>query len=135
MRTDAHNFEELAIDYASAGCWKEALDVVEWAISFLTKELAMLTYYKSWFLIELGRTEEARQAIQQAEAMPLNTFFPNTLEAILALQAVTALAPAAKAYYYLGNIWYDKRQYQEAMDAWEQSSKLDESNPIVWRNR
>ena len=134
MRSDAHNFEELALDYASAGCWDEALAVVEWAGTFLSKDLAILSYYKSWFLIELNRLAEARTAIAEAEAMPLNSFFPNALDCILALQAVIKLVPAAKACYYLGNIWYDKRQYNEAVEAWQKSAGLDDTNAIVWRN-
>ena len=32
----------------------------------------------------------------------------------------------AKAHYYLGNLWYDKRQYDEAMACWEESIKINE---------
>lgn len=40
----------------------------------------------------------------------------------------------AKVPYYLGNLYYDKRQYDLAMEAWETSAKLDDSFPTVWRN-
>lgn len=55
-----------------------------------------------------------------AEQQSPDYCFPNTLEAILALQAVVGLIETApKALYYLGNLWYDKRQYAEAVAAWE----------------
>lgn len=135
MRTDSHNYEELALDYASAGCFHEALSVAEWAISTLQSDTRMLHYYKAWFLCMIGDMNKAEDTVTIAETLPEDTFFPNTLESITALQCVTKLGiPAPKAYYLLGNIWYDKRQYNEAITAWEKSAALDDSFPIVLRN-
>lgn len=52
-----------------------------------------------------------------------------------ALQCVITLSiRTPKALYLLGNIWYDKRQYHEAINAWECSKELDSSFPTVLRN-
>ncbi len=135
MRPEAHNYEELALDYASAGCWEEALDVVDKAIYMNVLGQTMLHYYKSWFLICLDRKEEALAAIREAERQTPDCCFPNALEAILALQAVIDFAEETpKALYYLGNLWYDKRQYPEAIAAWETSMKQDATFPTVLRN-
>jgi tetratricopeptide repeat protein len=135
MRPEAHNYEELALDYASAGCWEEALDVVDKAIYMNVLGQNMLHYYKSWFLICLDRKEEALAAIREAERQTPDCCFPNALEAILALQAVIDFAEETpKALYYLGNLWYDKRQYPEAIAAWETSMKQDATFPTVLRN-
>lgn len=40
----------------------------------------------------------------------------------------------AKAPYYLGCLYYDKRQYDVAIENWELSAKLDPQFPTVWRN-
>ncbi|WP_071133624.1 DUF5107 domain-containing protein [Millionella massiliensis] len=136
MRSEGHNYAELALDYASAGCWDEALEVVDMACSAAQTERTLLYYYKSWFLLEAGRTAEAEAAIREAEQQPADYCFPNTLEAILALQAVIAAAggKAPKAHYYLGNLWYDKRQYPEAIAEWEASAREDDRFPTVFRN-
>lgn len=135
MRPEAHNYEELALDYASAGCWEEALDVVDKVICMKVLGQTMLHYYKSWFLICLDRKEEALAAIREAERQTPDCCFPNALEAILALQAVIDFAEETpKALYYLGNLWYDKRQYPEAIAAWETSMKQDATFPTVLRN-
>ena len=34
----------------------------------------------------------------------------------------------------MGNLYYDKRQYDLAMEAWETSARLDDNFPTVWRN-
>ena len=40
----------------------------------------------------------------------------------------------SKASYYLGNLWYDKRQYPEAISCWEKSASIDGDFPTVLRN-
>ena len=37
-------------------------------------------------------------------------------------------------HYYLGNLWYDKRQYAEAIAEWERSIKEDDTFPTAYRN-
>lgn len=36
--------------------------------------------------------------------------------------------------YYLGNLLYDKKRYEEAIDNWETSSQLEPDFSIPWRN-
>lgn len=135
MRRESHNYEELALDYASCGCWEEALKVVNAAIDFSVSQPTLLYYYKAWFLLRLGETEAATAVARVAELQSPDYCFPNTLEAILALQTVIGLIKKApKALYYLGNLWYDKRQYAEAVAAWETSVEQDATFPIVFRN-
>jgi tetratricopeptide (TPR) repeat protein len=40
----------------------------------------------------------------------------------------------ARAPYYLGCLYYDKRQYDLAVSCWERSAKIDPDFPTVWRN-
>ena len=135
MRGESHNYEELALDYANAGCWTEAIAVVDAAIQLVTTPSPMLLYYKSWFQSKQGCLSKAIFTARQAEQQCPDCCFPNTLEAILALQEVVAMPISTpKAYYYLGNLWYDKRQYPEAIEAWEASQKLDNQFPTVLRN-
>ena len=135
MRQDAHNYEELATDYMSAGLWDEAIQIIKTGISVVKDSKVMLHYYFAWCQLHKGEKTLATQAIQVAEASHIDGCFPNTFEAILALQAVIHYQPkAAKALYYLGNIWYDKRQYAEAITAWETSAQIDDKFPTVLRN-
>lgn len=135
MRGESHNYEELALDYAAAGCWTEALAVVDMALKYASRPGTMLYYYRSWFLVRLSQTEEALQTAKTAEMQAPDCCFPNRLEAITALQTVAALLHhAPKALYYLGNLWYDKRQYPEAIAVWEQSIAQDDRFPTVLRN-
>ena len=40
----------------------------------------------------------------------------------------------ARAPYYLGCLYYDKRQYDVAIENWELAASLDAQFPTVWRN-
>ena len=79
--------------------------------------------------------EEAKEAVKKADAVNPYCCFPNRLEDITVLELAEKLQPELpKAYYYIGNLWYDKRQYEKAKEAWETSAKLDATYPTVLRN-
>ena len=61
--------------------------------------------------------------------------FPNKLEDILVLEyVVREKCEDANAYYYLGNLYYDKMQYDTAIGYWERSAELNPDFAITWRN-
>ena len=57
--------------------------------------------------------------------------FPNRLEAIEVLGA--ADGKDARAAWLLGNLWYDKRQYDLAQACWEKAVAADPDFPGAWR--
>lgn len=135
MRDESRNYEELALDYAQAECWTESLEVIRVAKLCITTPSPILFYYESWFFSKQCQIDHAVSAACDAEKQPADDFFPNSLEALLALQTVSLLPlETPRALYLLGNIWYDKRQYREAVEAWQKAKKLDPKNPTVLRN-
>ncbi len=120
-----------ARDLAEAGFYAEAAALLQ---SF-EGEKPLISYYTGAYLEKLGETEAALSEYQKAETMSPRYTFPNKLEDIGVLRAAIALNPAgAKAYYYLGNLFYDKLQFAEAMTLWKQSDALDDSFPTLERN-
>ena len=78
---------------------------------------------------------ESKTIFEKAATHAAEYCFPNRLEAIQALECAQKLNPTdAKAPYYLGNLWYDKRQYAEAIACWEKSVEIDDTFPTVLRN-
>ena len=120
LRKSCHNYDELALDYAQAGLREEALDI--WKIAESEGAVSPMTYY---YIGDYAK----------AEAACPDYCFPNRPEAILALVAATEKNPkGARAPYYLGCLYYDKRQYDFAIECWERSAELDPQFPTVWRN-
>lgn len=133
MRGEAHNYDEIALDYCGAGCWTEAASL--WNIASSENAVTPMTYYYWGWCLEEGGLEGADAIFAKAVAACPDYCFPNRLEAILALQCAMEKNPEdARAPYYLGNLYYDKRQYDLATEYWEKSATLDSSFPTVWRN-
>ena len=131
MRDFHESYLQTARDYADAKCFAEAIAV----LAQCTKKQPMLGYYTGYYLEQLGQKEAAVEAYREAEqASPLYCF-PNKLEDIAVLQAAIAVNEnGAKAYYYLGNLYYDKLQFDCAVELWEKSVALDDSYPTAHRN-
>lgn len=122
-----NNYDELALDYAHEGRTEEAIAVWETAIGE-GAVTPMTYYYMAW----CGDGDEAY--VKAEQACP-DYCFPNSLSAVLALRAAIAARPKdARAPYYLGCLYYDKRQYDEAIALWHTSAQLDTMFPTVWRN-
>ena len=131
MRNFHQNFIQAAIDYMESGCYEEALGL----LNICDKEWPMLYYYRAECLYELGKEAEAKEMIAKADAADSYCCFPNRLEDIKVLELAMKLQPEfPKAYYYIGNLWYDKRQYEKAKEVWEKSAELDNNFPTVFRN-
>lgn len=132
MQAKSSNYDELSLDYAAAGYFEEAVLVIEEAVG-LSAHSTMSLYYKAWFLLQKGECAEIafKEAAQQDPAY----CFPNRLEDIGVLTcAQKENSEDAKAPYYLGNLWYDKRQYPQAIASWEHSVQLNSLFPTVLRN-
>lgn len=132
MRGNAEAYLRLAKDYAECGFYQEAEAVL--AESPVTA--ALNEYYKAFYKKELGKSEEeVREQYLLAEKQDSYCCFPNALDDIEVLKHCCETLPEASfAWYYLGNLYYDKRQYEKATDCWERSAKNNDRFPTVFRN-
>lgn len=116
MRDEPENYDEIALDFCAAGLTEEADSL--WALGENRGALSEMSYYYwSHFCPAKG-------------TKPAKTAFPNRLEAISVLQAVQ---DDSRAAWLLGNLWYDKRQYDQAQSCWERAVALDPGFPAAWR--
>jgi tetratricopeptide (TPR) repeat protein len=115
---------DVAFDYAAAGLWAEAAEVVAVADS------PALLYPLAWFLEQTGDGEAAAEVRAKAAQARPDYYFPSRLEELQILER----AGDARAAYYLGNLLYDKRRYEEAVACWRRSIKADVDFATAWRN-
>ncbi|MEP6682871.1 MAG: DUF5107 domain-containing protein [Parafilimonas sp.] len=142
MRYAENNFLELALQYAHAGLYADAVELLSSYILHLTetpgnakKITPLVHYYLGWLHEKNDNAEEALKYYQEAADDNKSIVFPNKLEEIIILQsAVRMNSSDAKANYYLGNLWYDKRQYDEAITRWERSIEINENFATPYRN-
>lgn len=132
MRNEIHNYEILALDYIAAGMYDEAILLLNEGAN-VCRTTPMTYYYWGWALHLAGYDSMA--ILKKAEKHAPDFCFPNRLEAIEALNCAQQLNTTdANAPYYLGNLWYDKRQYAEAIACWEKSAIINPEFPTVLRN-
>lgn len=133
MRNDAHNYDEIALDYCGAGCWEEA--AMLWQVAIEVGAVTPMTYYYLGWALHNGNIAGAETVFESAHQCAPDYCFPNRLESILALECAMEYDQTdSKAPYYLGNLFYDKRQYDRAIALWERSMSLDNKFPTVLRN-
>jgi tetratricopeptide (TPR) repeat protein len=127
---------DLAFDYAAAGFWSDAKHLLAMYVSKSgQKPYPMMLYVLGYCGAKSGdETDAASHCAAAAKASP-DYCFPARLEEMLVLQAALAAnASDARAHYLLGNLFYDKKRYDEAIREWESSVRLDPSFAIPWRN-
>ncbi len=132
MRGFSENYLQAARDFAEFGAYEEAEEMLGQCV----KDKPMLFYYRAYFAQRRGLAAEAVAALlERAEGACPDYCFPNKLEDIRVLESAIERNPGgARAYYYLGNLFYDKLQYKRATELWEKSAGLDGSFPVVLRN-
>ena len=128
-----HNYDEIALDFVAMGRYEEAIALWQQAIAH--HAVTPMTYYYMAHAMHLGNINNTKQTLEKAVQMPLDYCFPNRLEAILALEyAQKAMPDHGAAYYLLGTLYYDKRQYDKAIALWEKAAEKMPDYPMVWRN-
>ncbi len=133
-RGEHQNLIEYALDSAAAGLYNEASGLLKLAVKD-TYTYPMVYYYLAYFSHKAGNEDPTQSYLKLAASADPYLCFPDRLEDIAVLQfAMEHNRADAKAPYYLGNLFYDKRQYDDAITYWETSAKLDDTFPTVLRN-
>lgn len=127
---------DLALDYARAGLFAEALGVVADADTAATDGTApLVSYYRAWLAHQLGDAKSVATHLAAAANAAPDYCFPARLEEIAILQFALAANPRdARAPFYLGNLLYDRRRHPEAIKLWERAVRLEPANAVAWRN-
>jgi tetratricopeptide (TPR) repeat protein len=130
MRNFDQNYLELAVGYLNEGMLTEA----ENALIRYKGENPIAHYYLGYIQDKYGNRNQAEKLFKTAQGLSEDYCFPYRLETIKILK--TALAyneNDGKAYYYLGNILYNK-QPSIAMEYWENAVKNDPGLAMAYRN-
>ena len=135
MRQWSHGYIEYALDFAAAGLYEEASELLQGCINEKEENYPMVYYTLGYFNSMNGDKTKATEWYKKAAQLSPEKCFPNRIEEVNILKnAIELNTNDAKAPYYLGNFWYAFRQYEEAIEYWEMSRKIDGKFPTVLRN-
>ena len=128
---------ETAILYRSAGFYEDASSILSINISVHKAEdvYPLVYYYLSDCCMHDGDSASSEKYLKLAKNAKSDFCFPHRLEDINVLQqTIVRNHSDDKALYYLGCLWYDKRQYEDAVACWQKSEELNDDFPTVHRN-
>ncbi|MEW4427976.1 DUF5107 domain-containing protein [Paenibacillus pabuli] len=136
LRDDAHNYLNLAWDYAGSGFYEEASRLLEEVSSHLDGLAYPMTHYTLAYVYDkMGLTDKAEHERHLGGAAAPDYCFPNSLFDLSVLLHTVHKNPSdSKAHYYLGNLYYDKKRAEEAIKHWEISAGLEHQFATVHRN-
>lgn len=119
MRDFWNNYLELAVGYINDGLLAEAEEVLH----RFTGNNPLLDYYLGYISDRKGNNDQALKYFKSAAEQSTDYIFPYRHETIEVLKKALEYNPAdGKAYYYTGNILYDK-QPARAIENWEEAIK------------
>jgi tetratricopeptide (TPR) repeat protein len=137
IRANIHNYIEFSLDYAHAGLYAEAIELISLGIDEQKENpvYPMAYYYKAWFENQSGDSKTFTDTLTHAANANPDYCFPHQPESVVALNlAVNHNASDFKALHYLGNFWYNARNYDTAIDCWERSVAIFDGFPTTHRN-
>jgi tetratricopeptide (TPR) repeat protein len=134
LPNQAQPYLEVAVQYGDADLWDEAISVLTRRSSWSSVKNPLAEYFLGYYYSREGNSREAASHFKIAGALPTAYVFPFRAETAPVLQSAIAFNPKdAHAFYYLGDLLYDK-QPEAAIHYWEQSAALDPSDATVEGN-
>ncbi len=137
LQGNYHTYLEYTLDFVDAGLHEEAAELLQLSLEEKNEEeVYPVVYYTLGYIAFLNNdSDKAKDFYEKAASISPDKCFPNRIEEVIILRHAISLNPTDyKALYYLGNFWYANRQYEDAIDCWERSVKINDAFPTVLRN-
>ncbi|UZR96858.1 DUF5107 domain-containing protein [Chondrinema litorale] len=143
-RNDAQTIIDIAFEYAEAGCYQEAIellklhlanDVAECAVPNPMGQSVMPKFILSWLYAKIGNKSESQEWLEQASKSSFNYFFPSRLSEQLVLEwALQQMPDCHLAAYGLGNYFFNLKRHKDAIKVWEQAATSNCKYATLYRN-
>jgi tetratricopeptide (TPR) repeat protein len=132
---DVQTLLDITFELAWCGLGEDAFLLLERVRDAADFDHPMIGYTLAWLAGGHGHDADAARFISDAEAASPLYCFPARLEEMIVLEDAIARRPESpRAHYYLGNLYYDKRRYEDAICCWRRSVALDPDYSVSWRN-
>jgi tetratricopeptide (TPR) repeat protein len=126
---------DLAFDMMRAGLYADGHSVLESADLNARDGSPSMVLFALAYVEEMLAESTVSQTLDRAARSCVDYCFPSRLEEILILE--WALSRASEKWmpaYLLGNMLYDRRLYEKAIELWENAARENPSHPTVHRN-
>ena len=126
---------DMAIDLRRAGFFREALQILSAPMNRESAHRAgpIRWYFVAWLCDALGDEPGVRRNLERARKSSSDWCFPARLDEMEVLIWASGKGDH-RAQFLLGNFYYDRKRYLEAIKCWRVSTKHEASNHVAWRN-
>jgi len=131
---------EVIMDYMDIGDLVRAVEVLNNLIKDLENIYEekyvnpMLYYYEGYIYEKMGDEKQAMKCYMKGNNLGPDYVFPSRIIDEDVLRAVALRTNNWKPYYYLGNLFFAKGRYDEALQKWNEAIKLGGEYSVLYRN-
>ena len=115
------NYLNLAYEFIGFGCYEDAVDVLKRCPA----DSPLCRYARAFAESRLNLSSALQSCISGEDACPDYCFPAQVIESLILENAVAVLEGSGRkapmAHYYLGELLYDKKQYDAAVSHWRQT--------------
>lgn len=124
---------DLACFYLDAGADSDADAILHEDIA--NNPTAVKAYLATYTAARLGKSEEIQKMLDLARSLPTDFNFPSRLWEYLAIHKALEINPGDfHAKYYLGNFYYARERFDEAVDLWKSALEELPADDVLLRN-
>lgn len=125
---------EVALEYGDSGFYEKATNILNEYISLNSDVYPMVYYLLGYYYKQLNHDDEKIKYYNMGESANRDYCFPHRVqEKIVLLDAISEIT-APSAAYYLGNLLYDKKDFEKAINYFELSAENCNDNATLYRN-
>jgi tetratricopeptide (TPR) repeat protein len=143
-RNDAQTVIDIAFDYAEAGFYTEAIDLIELHHNSEIPECAvpnpmakslMTEFVLAWLYEMKGNISASSEILNKTKSASYDYLFPSrTYEQLVLEWALQKDTTNTKAAYGLGNYYYNLKRHEDAINVWERAAKANCEYGTLYRN-
>ncbi len=128
------NYLNLAYEFIGFGCWEDAMQVLERCPAD-----SPMRRYAQGYVESLLKLPSAPETCARGESADPDYCFPNrVIESMILNNAIAVLESSGRkapmAHYYLGELLYDRKQYDRAIFHWRQAVREKPELALAHRN-
>jgi tetratricopeptide (TPR) repeat protein len=133
LQLNEKSYIEVAIEYLEAGEYVVASDLLI-ELSKKTNVSPMTYYFIGFAFKQMNDLENANRYYYLGNQADPDYCFPHRIEEKVVLLDVIETTKSGQACYLLGNLLYDKLNYEEAINYFEQALEMSYNYSVLYRN-
>ena len=143
-RNDAQTVIDIAFDYAEAGFYREAIeliglhldnDIPECAVPNPMAKSTMTEFVLAWLYELSGETIKAAEILGKTKSASCDYVFPSrSYEQVVLEWALKVDPDNTVAAFGLGNYYFNLKRYEDAIKVWQQAANANSNYGTLYRN-